>query len=68
MCNVSDFILEQGIEQGIEKGIEQGIETKEREIVESMIRKDISDEMIMDVCGISRQKLDEIKNGLLVNV
>lgn len=64
MCNVSDFILE----QGIEKGIEQGIETKEREIVESMIRKDMPDEMIMDVCGISQQKLDEIKNGLLVNV
>jgi hypothetical protein len=55
MCNVSDYILEQGLEKG------------RNQIIENMIRKGYSDEMIKDVCNISQERLDEIKDELFVN-
>ena len=56
MDNIFDRVYEQGIKHGEER------------IVEKMLEKNYSDEQIMEICGISKEKLEEYKNEILASV
>lgn len=68
MCEVSEKIyqegIEQGIERGIERGIEQGIEQKTEAIVRSMIENHFTDEQILLIADVTKEKLAKIKEEL----
>ena len=53
MCNLSEWVLETGIERG------------KRSIVENLLKKDMTDEFIMEVAEISYEQLKEIKDEIL---
>lgn len=57
MCNLSEGVYEAGIERGIEK--------ERRNMIENLLRENMSDEFIMRVAEISGEKLKEIKEELL---
>ena len=57
MCNLSLGVLETGIEKGIEK--------EKRNIVENLLKKDMTDEFIMEVAEISYEQLKEMKDEIL---
>lgn len=65
MCNLSEWVLEIGIEQGIEQGIERGIEQEKRSVVENLLREGASDQLIMKVTEITKEKLLQIKEEML---
>ncbi|MBR6326906.1 MAG: hypothetical protein IKR61_08885 [Lachnospiraceae bacterium] len=56
MCNLSEVILEKGIEQGIEK--------KMLEVIRNMIRHDYSDEQIMEVVDVPKDKVKLIREEM----
>ena len=56
MCNLSEWVLE------------TGMDIRERQIVDKMLKKKISDDFIMDLLEISKEKLDEIKEQLMAMV
>ena len=53
MCNLSEWVLETGIEK------------ERRNMIENLLRENMSDEFIMRVAEISGEKLKEIKEELL---
>ena len=58
MCNLSEYVWEQGIQTGIQTGRE---ETK-RAIVEKLLGMgSVSDEFIIKVVGITKEELEKIR-------
>ena len=53
MCNLSEWVLETGIEK------------ERRNMIENLLRENMSDQLIMRVAEISGEKLKEIKEELL---
>lgn len=73
MCNLSENIYEKGIEQGYEKGMEKGIEIGEekllRQIIQSKIRSNASDDDIYNEFmefGASMELIEKIRNEMSV--
>ena len=60
MCNLSQGVLALGIEKGIEK--------EKRNTIENLLKKNMSDEFIMEVAQVSRERLNEIKDEILCMV
>ena len=51
----------EGLEQGIEQGIEQGSTKKALEIAKSMITKGMDMDLISELTGLSKEKLEKIQ-------
>jgi len=47
--------------RGIEQGVERGMERKKHEVVLRMIQKNFSDEMIVDIAGVSLEYVREVR-------
>lgn len=57
MCNLSEWVEEQGIEKGIEKGIK-------KMVINFLKLGTVKDEDIMKAADISREQLEEIKKEI----
>ena len=76
MCNLSMGIYEEGIEKGIEQGIEKGIEQGIEKGIEkgitvgvektaiNMLKKNMDIDTIMELTGLSEEKIEELKSNL----
>lgn len=53
--------IKEGIEQGLEQGIEQGSTKKALEIAKSMITKGMDIDLISELTGLSKEKLEKIQ-------
>jgi len=53
--------MEKGIEKGIKEGIEQGALVKQNELVSKMMKKNIDIDIIMDITGLTREELLDLK-------
>ena len=53
--------LQQGIEQGISQGISQGIEQERSSIINAMLSKGVSYDMITEMTGISNQDIKRMR-------
>jgi len=53
--------IEQGKKQGIERGMELGIEQGKREVVINLLQKEFTDDLIMDVTGVSAEYIQKIR-------
>ena len=53
--------FEQGIEEGIKQGMEQGIEVRNIEIVKKLIQRGEKIENIIEITGLTKEKILEIK-------
>ena len=51
-------------EQGIEKGTIQGEYNESLEIAKNLLKKEMPDEDIIEIEGITKEDLDKIKNDL----
>ena len=60
MCILLDAVEEEGVKKGIERGIEQGIE----QVTMTMIQKQISDNEIISLTGITEEKLAALKKQI----
>ncbi len=58
--------LEKGLEQGLEQGIEQGLATVKEEDAQKMLQKKYTLEDIMGITGISLERLNKLKNTILI--
>ena len=73
MCEVLDSYIDRGIKQGIEKGkeqgkeqgIKQGIEQGIEQVAIKMLEKDMSDEEILSLTGLSVERLEKLKGANL---
>ena len=64
MCNLSEYVWEQVIQAGIQTGREEA----KRTIVEKLLGTGlVSDEVIMEAAGITKEELEKIKNPLILN-
>jgi predicted transposase/invertase (TIGR01784 family) len=59
--------LKEGIEKGIEKGIEQGIKKgkkqEQKEMVRKMLAQNLSIDMIIEITGLTKEEIQEIKES-----
>ncbi|WKN46397.1 PD-(D/E)XK nuclease family transposase [Tunicatimonas pelagia] len=62
--NSLDTAFEEGIEQGIEQGIEKGIEQGIEQVARNGIKQGKSDELIMDLTGLSLEQVTYLKEKL----
>ena len=53
--------IREGKKEGIKEGIKEGVEQRQLEIIRNMIKENASDEFIISVTGITREKLNNIK-------
>ncbi len=58
--------IERGIERGVERGIERGIKQKEYQVISRMLRENLSEETISKYTGCSVERVNQIKNEMLV--
>ena len=65
MCEVLDSYIDRGIKQGIEKGKEQGIKQGMEKGIEqvalNMLERNMSDEDILSLTGLSVERLEKLK-------
>lgn len=67
MCNLSEGIEAIGYEKGVIKGIKQGIEQERINIIERMIKADLSKEQIIS-CGFTEEEYTKAEGVLYVNL
>jgi predicted transposase/invertase (TIGR01784 family) len=53
--------LNEAKKEGIKQGIEQGIEQKAIETAKNMLRKKINIETIMEITGLSKEKIEKLR-------
>ena len=56
--------LEQGIERGLAQGLEQGLAQKTEEFVKKLLEKNTKIEDIIELTGVTEEKIEEIKKKL----
>ena len=54
--------LEKGMEKGMEKGIEKGIEKGKLDSARKMIKLNMSTDVIHEITGLSKKKIEELRN------
>ena len=64
MCNLSMGIYEEGVEKGIDQGIEKGIIVGVEKTAVNMLKKSMDIATIIEVTGLSEEKIDELKSKL----
>jgi len=52
-----------GLEEGKEIGLKEGVEMKAEEIARKLLDMGQTDDFIINLTGITKEKLDELKNG-----
>ena len=53
--------LQQGIEKGIQQGLEKGIEQNKKDILEKLLKTDLSIEQIMEITGFTAEEIETLK-------
>ena len=53
--------LQQGIEKGIQQGLEKGIEQNKKDILEKLLKTDLSIEQIMEITGFTAEEIEKLK-------
>ena len=53
--------IQQGIKQGIEQGLKKGIEQNKKDILEKLLKTDLSMEQIMEITGFTAEEIEELK-------
>lgn len=66
MCNLSEYVFDQGREKGKAEGKAEGEAKGRRDIIIEMVKQKISDDTICTVAKISRGELEKIKEEMLV--
>ena len=56
-----EYMKEKGISLGLSQGIEEGISSRNIEIAQNMIKKNIDMKTISEVTGLSMKKIKELK-------
>lgn len=64
MCNLSGMIKERGIQEGIKQGLTEGVKKEKIRTVKRLINLDYSDDVIVDVTGVSIDVVMEIRNQI----
>ena len=59
---IYDTGVNDGIEKGIKKGVEKGKNAKTVEIAKKLLDKNMSIEEIIDITGITKEEIEDIKN------
>ena len=58
------YATRKGVEQGLEQGVARGEKLKQIEIAKKMILKDMDDESIIELTGLTKKEIEEIKKSL----
>jgi len=53
--------LKEGIQQGLQQGIEKGIEQNKKDILEKLLKTDLSIEQIMEITGFTAEEIEKLK-------
>ena len=53
--------LQQGIEKGIQQGLEKGIEQNKKDILEKLLKTDLSIEQIMEITRFTAEEIEKLK-------
>lgn len=61
---IKNSLLTEAREEGINLGIEKGINSRNTEIAQNMIKKNIDIEVISDVTGLEIDKINKLKENI----
>ena len=53
--------LKEGIEQGLQQGLEKGIEQNKKDILEKLLKTDLSIEQIIEITGFTAAEIEKLK-------
>ena len=53
--------LKEGIEQGLQQGLEKGIEQNKKDILEKLLKTDLSIEQIIEITGFTAEEIEKLK-------
>ena len=53
--------IEQGLQQGIHQGLEKGIEQNKKDILEKLLKTDLSIEQIIEITGFTAEEIEKLK-------
>ncbi len=54
--------IKEGIKQGIKEGIKEGSKQTQNEIAKNLLQAKVSEEIIIETTGITKEELDKLKN------
>ena len=54
--------IKEGIKQGIKEGIKEGSKQTQNEIAKNLLQAKVSEEIIIETTGITKEELDNLKN------
>ena len=52
---------DKGLKEGIEQGLKKGIEQNKKDILEKLLKTDLSMEQIMEITGFTAEEIEELK-------
>ncbi|MBO4816233.1 MAG: Rpn family recombination-promoting nuclease/putative transposase [Clostridia bacterium] len=52
---------DKGLKEGIEQGLEKGIEQNKKDILEKLLKTDLSIEQIMEITGFTAEEIEKLK-------
>jgi len=53
--------LQQGLQQGIHQGLEKGIEQNKKDILEKLLKTNLSIEQIIEITGFTAEEIEKLK-------
>ena len=53
---------QEGIKEGIKQGIKEGSKQTQNEIAKNLLQAKVSEEIIIETTGITKEELDNLKN------
>ena len=53
---------QEGIKEGIKQGIKEGTKQTQNEIAKNLLQAKVSEEIIIETTGITKEELDNLKN------
>ena len=58
---MKNYIIEQGLQQGIHQGLEKGIEQNKKDILEKLLKTNLSIEQIIEITGFTAEEIEKLK-------
>ena len=52
---------DKGLKEGIQQGLEKGIEQNKKDILEKLLKTDLSIEQIMEITGFTAEEIEKLK-------
>ena len=52
---------DKGLKEGIEQGLEKGIEQNKKDILEKLLKTDLSIEQIIEITGFTAEEIEKLK-------